>query len=149
MELKGIYFSADDMQEIQSAFLNIQNALIDNGYISPEISIESVDWSYLPNKIRNLFNQQELNTRKIDAIADWTNPHSAEFEWQESQGNIYPFVNRWYKWVNYNLEIISNKIPKMQQLLDINGDIIYDINNDIIVTIEGFFNEEENVNGNI
>lgn len=139
MELKGVYFSAEDMQAIQNALLDIQNALVANGYSSPEISTEIVSWNYLPNKIRGLFNNQELNTQKIDAVADWINPYSAVFEWQESQGNIYPFVDRWFKWITYNQKIISNEIEKMQWLFDIGGNPIFDNKNEQIITVEGFF----------
>ena len=143
MELKGVYFSAEDMQAVQNALLDIQNALVANGYSSPEISTETVSWNYLPNKIRGLFNNQELNTQKIDAVADWINPYSAVFEWQESQGNIYPFVDRWFKWITYNQKIINNEIEKMQWLFDIDGNPIFDNKNEQIITVEGFFNKEE------
>lgn len=143
MELKGVYFTAEDMQAIQNAFLDIQNALVTNGYSSPEISTESVGWDYLPNKIRGLFNNQELNTQKVDAVADWINPYSAVFEWKESQGNIYPFVNRWFKWVTYNQKIINNETPKTQWLFDIDGNPIYNNKNKQIITVEGFFDKEE------
>lgn len=143
MELNGVYFSAEDMQEIQNAFLDVQNALIDKGYNSPEISTETVDWGYLPNKIRSLFNNQELNTQKIDAVIDWLNPYSKVFEWGESQGNIYPFIDRWFKWVTYNQKIINNEIAKTQWLFDIDGDPIFDYENKNIITVEGFFDKEE------
>lgn len=143
MELKGVYFSAEDMQEIQNAFLDIQNALVNNGYSSPEILSESVGWDYLPNKIRGLFNNQELNTQKIDEVADWINPYSAVFEWKESQGNIYPFINRWFQWVTYNQKIINNETPKTQWLFDIGGNPIYNNKNEQIITVEGFFDKEE------
>ena len=143
MELKGVYFSAENMQEIQNAFLDIQNALVTNGYSSPEISTESVGWDYLPNKIRGLFNNQELNTQKIDSVVDWINPYSAVFEWKESQGNIYPFVNRWFKWVTYNQKIINNETLKTQWLFDIDGNPIYNNKNEQIITVEGFFDKEE------
>lgn len=143
MELNGVYFSAEDMQKIQNAFLDVQNVLIDKGYNSPEISIETVDWGYLPNKIRSLFNNQELNTQKVDAVADWINPYSAVFEWKESQGNIYPFIDRWFKWVTYNQKIINNETAKTQWLFDIDGDPIFDYENKNIITVEGFFDREE------
>ena len=143
MELKGVYFTAEDMQTIQNAFLDIQNALVTNGYSSPEISTESVSWNYLPNKIRGLFNNQELNTQKIDSVADWINPYSAVFEWKECQGNIFPFVDRWFKWVSYAQKIINNEIPKTQWLFDIDGNPIFNNKKEQIITVEGFFNKEE------
>lgn len=143
MELKGVYFTAEDMQAIQNAFLDIQNALVTNGYSSPEISTESVGWDYLPNKVRGLFNNQELNTQKIDSVVDWINPYSAVFEWAESQGHIYPFINRWFQWVTYNQKIINNETPKTQWLFDIDGNPIYNNQNKQIITVEGFFNKEE------
>ena len=143
MELKGVYFTAEDMQEIQNTFLDIQNALVTNGYSLPEISTESVGWDYLPNKVRGLFNNQELNTQKIDSVVDWINPYSAVFEWAENQGHIYPFINRWFQWVTYNQKIINNETPKTQWLFDIDGNPIYNNQNKQIITVEGFFNKEE------
>lgn len=143
MELKGLYFTAEDMQEIQNAFSDIQNVLVANGYSSPEISTESVGWNYLPNKIRGLFNNQELNTQKIDSVVDWINPYSAVFEWKESQGNIYSFINRWYKWFTYNQKIINNETPKTQWLFDIDGNPIMNNKEQQIITVESFFNKEE------
>lgn len=141
MELTSIYFSSDNMNEIQQAFLSIQNTLIENGYVSAEIVTEDITPQYLPNKIKLLFNNQELNTQKIDAIADWINPYSKIFEWNAKQGNIFPFINRWYQWVDYNQKIINNETRKRQWLLDIDGEKIYNIDSEEIITIEGYFNE--------
>ena len=141
MELTSVYFSSDNMNEIQQAFLSIQNTLIANGYDSAEIITETITPQYLPNKIKSLFNNQELNTQKIDIIADWVNPYSKVFEWNTKQGNIFPFINRWYQWVDYNQKIVNNEIRKRHWLLDTDGEKLYNIDGDEIITIEGYFNE--------
>ena len=139
MELSGLYFTAENMQEIQNALLTIQNALASKGYGDPELSTESVTWEYLPNKIKTLFNNTELNTQKVDGVIDWVNPYSKIFEWKMEQGYIYPFIKRWYDWLNYNNKVIGNEIQKKQYLFDKNGENIYNINGEKILTLEGYF----------
>lgn len=137
--LLGTHFSAENMQEIQNAFLDVQNALVSKGYGDPELSTESVTWEYLPNKIKTLFNNTELNTQKVDGVIDWINPYSKIFEWKTEQGYIYPFIKRWYDWLNYNNKVIGNEIQKKQYLFDKNGENIYNINGEKILTLEGYF----------
>ena len=139
MGLKSDYLTVDLMNDIQNQFLNIQTALINAGYISPDIVTEDVAFGFLPTEIKRLFNQQEANTQKIDAVVDWLNPYSSVFTWQEKNGYIFNYINRWWNWAEFNQRVINGESQKIQYLTDINNEIITDKTNEPITTYEGYF----------
>lgn len=141
MGLKENYLTVSLMNDIQNEFVGIQFALIEAGYTSPDVRVDSVYADYPPTKIKDLFNLQEATTQKIDAVVDWINPYSAVFEWGEKNGAIFNHVNRWWNWVEFNQKIIKGEEQKEQFLLNANNEQITDINGEPITTLEGFFKE--------
>ena len=141
MGLSTNFLTFDLMNEIQNQFLEIQSALTSAGYTNPNVEVETVALDYLPTKIKDLFNKQEQNTQKIDAVTDWINPYSAIFEWGEKNGAIFNPINRWWDWAEFNQKVINGQEQKEQYLLDVNDEYITDINGDRITTLEGFFKE--------
>lgn len=142
MGLKSDYLTVDLMNDIQNQFLNIQTALINAGYISPDIVTENIAFDFLPTEIKRLFNQQETNTQKIDAVVDWLNPYSALFDWPKKRGYIFNDINRWWNWAEYNNSIINGEQEKVQYLVDKKGKVITLKTNEPITTYEGYFKEE-------
>ena len=132
------------MNEVQSGIAEIKTAMITKGYTLGEISTETIDYAYKPMKIKELFNTTELNTQKIDNAADWLNPFSAIFEWQRQNGMLLGPVKRWFDWLEYNQQIVRNKVQKHQYLMTREGDQteqLCDINGDPIISLEGYFSK--------
>lgn len=141
MALTGLYCNTEIINDIQMQMAEIQEILVNAGYVSPDVVTEDVRWSYLPSKIKDLFNTLESNTQKIDNTVDWVNPYSAIFEWQRKNGMIFDHVNRWFLWSGFNFEIINNERQKPRNLTDAFKRNILDINGENIITLEGYFSK--------
>ena len=102
-----------------------------------------VPWDMSPFEIKSsVFDKTEKILYDIDSIVDWVNPYSRElFEYTAKNGMLYPFVKRWFDWYEYNEGIINREYEKQQYLfVSEPNEQVYDINGDLILTLEGYFN---------
>lgn len=148
MGLTGKYLNTDNFTTLESSFNNFETALINKGYYSNRLyTPKYVERLTLPYQIKNIFNEVENFIEDIDyTIIDWINPYGMYYmtkhEWKRKNGLLFPLVNRWFNWIDYNFKIINKEIPKEQFLFDNLSEMIYDINGDTILTQEGYFGEE-------
>ena len=115
--------------------------------ILEQMLLREVPKNYFPHLIKdNIFNPQEEILETIDDAVDWINPYSQKgFRFGRKNGALYPYVKRWFDWLSYNEKIINNHIQKHQYLFCVESgkeEQIFDINGEQIITIEGYFNND-------
>lgn len=148
MEL-GRYLTVNDFNELSSDIGGIIQSLDFADYDSPENpwieiykSLPTVNWYTQPTKIKSeIFDKMEKILYDIDSVVDWVNPYSRDlFVYAAKNGMLYPFVKRWFDWVDYNFGIIGEVYQKQQYLFTNEpNEQVYDINGDPILTLEGYF----------
>ena len=94
------------------------------------------------NGFLGLFNSVEILIDNLDSVCDWLNPYTKEpYSFKKKNGILYPYVKRWFDWLNYNLDVINGNEPKYQYLYTIENGVeeqLFDINGDSIITGESF-----------
>lgn len=143
MEL-GRYLSADVfntyINELKAFLSELQTIGDLDGITVSEVAaaLPQVEWSTSPGSIRELFNNMEndLNTIDVETGNLWDNPYSKPaFQYQKKNGSLYPYVKRWFDWLNYNFkkydEYFGNKYyvytienGQPEQLYDLSGEPI-------------------------
>lgn len=148
MEL-GRYLTVNDFNGLSLDIGSIIQDLDYAGYNSSEKplveiykSLPTVNWYTQPTKIKSeIFDKMEKILYDIDGIVDWVNPYSRDlFVYADKNGMLYPFVKRWFDWLDYNLGIINGVYQKQQYLFTNEpNEQVYDINGEPILTLAGFF----------
>jgi len=145
MEL-GRYFSADDFNEYVSELKGFVQKMIDVG-IDPTATelfddIPFVMWYHSSQEFRSLFNTIEETLSILDGEVEdyWDNPFSKSlFTYKKKNGSLYPYVKRWYDWLNYNNEQYEKQFGNYEYLYTIENGIeeqAFDINNEPIQVIK-------------
>ena len=132
--------------------------LIDIGYDAERVSkiaekIEYFDTFTPPHLFGIMFNTIEREIIKgIEEIEDWVNPFSAEpYIFKKRNGMLYPYVKRWFDWLEYEGKIHTNQEQKRQYLYTKeNGayEQLFDMNEEAILTLEGYFWQNDNIVSN-
>ena len=137
MEL-GRYFSANDINEYLSELRLFAENLKE---VIGEIELPQVSWDTPLAEIKNVFNEIEEIIYSLDGyvpeVLGWENPYSvdAPFVFDKKNGAIYPYVKRWYDWLNYNIEEYNKRFGNYEYLYTIENGIeeqAFDINNEPI-----------------
>ena len=149
MELGGSFLSAEKMNEISSSILHIVDKMRKSGTpydlneVDNVVLVQDLDAFENPQSFLALFNLTQSKIEKIDEVADWINPHSSNYVFQEKNGALLRYVERWVDWINFNLSIVDGKSQKQQYVYTVeNGknEQLFDINGNKILAYEGYFN---------
>lgn len=149
MELGGSFLSAEKMNEISSSILYIVEKMRTSvtPYNLTEVDnvvlIENLNAFENPQSFLTLFNLTQSKIKKIDEVADWINPHSSNYVFEQENGALLRYVRRWVDWINFNLSIVDGNSQKQQYVSTIENGIneqLFDINGNKILAYEGKFN---------
>ena len=149
MEL-GRLFSADNFHDWVSLTKYILDELTNAGYDVPDDVYDTVDLWLTKDwesdvALLNDFRIVEYLIEEISRVLDWVNPHTQGYYiFKRKNGRLYPYIKRWFDWVNYNKKIVNGEERKTEYLFTIeNGqeEQLFDIRGNAILTREGYFNQ--------
>ena len=140
---------ADRLHKLGETILDAGYELKDNNewaIVLDQMLVREISKKYFPHLIKDkIFNNQEAILEIVDKAVDWVNPYSQNgFRFSKKNGALYPFVKRWFNWLEYNEKIVNGNFPKQQYLFSIENDVeeqVFDINGEPIMTIEGYFEQ--------
>ena len=155
MELKQ-YLSAELLAEWGLRAYNCMTALmerLDKSAIAEArdffLQISQIDWKINPADIRGIFNNIEQHLYGIDfEVANdfevsWINPHSKiPHTFAKKNGRLFPYVKRWFDWLDYTSKTINGELPMISTVYTLGEtrpEHLFDINNNPILTNEGYF----------
>lgn len=158
----GRYFTAENFDEWLDSVANLKNVLVNNGYEVPSDINDILDFwvtvswdDFLigniapPNReaensgFLGVFNTVEYLIESIDRIYSWLNPHAqVAHSFKKKNGMLYPYIERWFNWAEYNRKILA-KEERMRQYLyttESSGlEQLFDVNGEPVITQEGYF----------
>lgn len=138
---KKRFLTVEDMAAINNNFNYLREYYLSFGLPIGEMLDVSVTHNILPSAILQKFNNVEKNIQTIQKISiGYLNIRNKFFKfhtWQKYPVNLQKEVIRWFDWFDeqkrYTLEIGN--------LSDKNGELITDINNEVIQVLETFKEE--------
>lgn len=137
MEL-GRYFSANVINEYLAALRLFAEKLKE---VIGEIELPQVSWGTSLAEMKNVFNEIEEAIYSLDGyvpeVLGWENPYSVDtpFVFERKNGSLYPYIKRWYNWLNYNNEEYNKRFGNYEYLYTIENGVeeqAFDINNEPI-----------------
>ena len=134
MEL-GRYLTADKLNEFLSEFESFVNNFDE---LQTSIILPRVSWNTSTNELINVFNEIETEVDAIHyfVIDYWDNPfHSDVYEFKRKNGMLYPYVKRWFDWLNYNIEEYNKRFGNSECLYTIENGVeeqVFDVSNMLI-----------------
>ncbi len=158
----GQYFTADIFKQWIRDVKRLKDALGRSGFNVPDDINDILDFwvtiswgDFLIGNIAppnasaqnggfiDVFNAVEYLVESINRICDWINPHAQDpYSFKRKNGMLYPYVKRWFDWVEYNSKIIAGEERKHQYLYTTESkglEQLFDVNGQPVITQEGYF----------
>lgn len=133
---KGTYLSVEQMNAIYKDFQYLKKKLENVGFSVGELIDNSVDYNISPSDILQKFNAVESNIQTIHLallnIYDTDEKNYKQFIWHATTGNRRNEIYRWIDWLYEAKQLAS----KYELLFDINGEEVFDVNDEKILVLQ-------------